>query len=88
MGPRLGPGVQDAQKSRALNQVIRWCEEHIEYEADPCQVERLIAECGLEGAKGYVTHSVKATFRELEEDDDLLQSLHTAFRGQPHALTT
>ena len=38
-------------------------------------------ECGLEGAKGYVTLSVKATFRELEEDDDLPQSLHTAFRG-------
>jgi len=88
VGPRLGPGVQDAKEGRALNRVIRWCEEHIEYEADPRQVERLIAECGLEGAKGYVTPSVKATFRELEEDDDLLQSLHTAFRGQPHALTT
>ena len=81
VGPRLGPGVQDAKEGRALNRVIRWCEEHIEYEADPRQVERLIAECGLEGAKGYVTPSVKATFRELEEDDDLPQSLHTAFRG-------
>ena len=55
VGPRLGPGVQDAKEGRALHRVSRWCEEHIEYDADPRQVERLIAECGLEGAKGYVT---------------------------------
>ena len=81
MGPRLGPGVQDAKESRALNPFIRLCETHIEYEADPRQVERLIAECGMEGANGYATPGVKATFRELEEDADLPLSLHTAFRG-------
>ena len=73
--------MQDAKEGRALNRVIRWCEEHIEYEADLRQVERLIAECGLEGANGYATPSVKAIFGELKEDGDLLQSLHTAFRG-------
>ena len=50
VGPRLGPGAQDAKEGRALNRSIRWCETHIEYEADPRQVERLIAECGMEGA--------------------------------------
>ena len=33
------------------------------------------------GAKGMVTPGVKVTFHELEEDADLLRSLHTAFRG-------
>ena len=47
IGPRLGPGANDAKETRALNRVIRWCDEHIEYEADPRQVERLVVECGL-----------------------------------------
>ena len=81
VGPRLGSDVQDAKEGRALNRFIRWCEPHIEYEADPRQVERLIAECGMEGANGYATPGVKATFRELEEDADVLLSLHSAFRG-------
>jgi hypothetical protein len=46
IGPRLGPGPGDAKEGRALNRVIRWCDGHIEYEADPRQAERLIAECG------------------------------------------
>jgi hypothetical protein len=70
-----------AKEGRPLNRVIRWCDDHIEYEADPRQVERLIAECGLEGANGYATLSVKATFKELEEDADLLRAAHIAFRG-------
>jgi len=49
IGPRLGPGPGDAKEGRALNRVIRWCESHIEYEADPRQAERLIAECDLDG---------------------------------------
>ena len=81
IGPRLGPGPQDAKEGRALNRVVRWCESHIEYEADPRQIERLITECGLEGAKSVVTPSVKATFRELEDDEELGKTLHTAFRG-------
>ena len=48
VGPRLGPGELDAKESRAVNRVIRWGERHIECEADPRQVERLIAECCLE----------------------------------------
>ena len=81
IGPRLGPAPSDAKEGRALNRVVRWCESHIEYEADPRQVERLISECGLEGAKAVATPSVKATFKELEEDEDLSKPLHTAFRS-------
>ncbi len=81
VGPRLGPGPEDAKEGRVLNRVVRWCDSHIEYEADPRQVERLVAECGLEGAKGVATPGVKATFKKLEDDTDLPEHLTTAFRG-------
>ncbi len=81
IGPRIGPGPKDAKEGRALNRVIRWCDGHIEYEADPRQVERLVAECGLTGSKPVATPGVKPTFRELEEDKELPRDLHTAFRG-------
>ena len=35
VSPRLGPGPADAKEGRCLNRVIRWCDGHIEYEADP-----------------------------------------------------
>ena len=81
IGPRLGPGPSDAKEGRALNRIIRWCDSHVEYEADPRQIERLIAECGLDGAKSVATPGVKPVFKELEEDSPLPQDLHTAFRG-------
>ena len=81
IGPRLGPGPQDQKEGRVLNRVIRWLDDRIEYEADPRQVERLIAECGLEGSNGVATPGVKATFKELEEDKPLPEHLNTAFRG-------
>ena len=81
IGPRLGPGPNDAKEGRALNRVIRWCDGRLEYEADPRQVERLVAECGLTGSNSVATPGVKATFKELEEDTDLPARLHTAFRG-------
>lgn len=88
--PRLGPGKHDAKEGRVLNRIIRWCTRQqmgssprqcIEYEADPRQIERLVAECGLEGAKPVATPSVKPTFTELEEDVELGRELHSAFRG-------
>ncbi len=81
ISPRMGPGPADAKEGRVLNRVIRWCEDRIEYEADPRQVERLVAECGLEGAKCVATPGVKATFKKLEEDTELPSHLTTAFRG-------
>ncbi len=81
IGPRLGPGPDDAKEARALNRIVRWCDDRVEYEADPRQVERLIEECGLTGCKTMATPSVKPTFTELEADESLAEKLHTAFRG-------
>jgi hypothetical protein len=81
IGPRLGPGENDEKEARALNRIIRWCDDRIEYEADPRQAERLIEECGLAGCKTVATPGVRASFQELETDVDLPEKLHTAFRG-------
>ncbi len=79
--PRMGPGPDDAKEGRMLNRIVRWCEDRITYEADPRQIERLITECGLDGAKAVSTPSVKPTFKELEDDEGLPVHLTTAFRG-------
>ncbi|HJM58771.1 MAG TPA: Ty1/Copia family ribonuclease HI, partial [Planctomycetota bacterium] len=81
IGPRLGPAPQDAKEGRALNRVIRWRPDGVEYEADPRQAERLIADCGLEGANPVGTPGVRASFKEVENDEALPQRLHTAFRS-------
>jgi len=82
IAPRMGPGSNDPKEGRVLNRVIRWLDGRIEYERDPRQIERLIAECGLDGAKAVATPGLKATFKELEEDSEELPShLTTAFRG-------
>jgi hypothetical protein len=82
IAPRMGPGPNDAKEGRVLNRVIRWLDGRIEYECDPRQIERLIAECGLDGAKAVATPGLKATFKELEEDSvELPSHLATVFRG-------
>ena len=80
IGPRLGPGPKDGKETRALNRIIRWCDDHIEYEADPRQVEEPVVECGLQEAKPMANPSVKANFSELEGDEPLPFKFHTAFR--------
>ena len=47
VSPRIGPGPNDAKEGRSFNRIIKWCEHGIEYEADPRQAEKLIAECGV-----------------------------------------
>ena len=72
------------QGTQVLNRILRWKEHSVEYECGPRQVERLIAESGLEGPKvtGMATPVVKATFKELEEDSSpLLSHLNAAFKG-------
>ena len=81
IGPRLGPGPKDAKETRALNRVIRWLDDRIEYEADPRQVEKLASECGLEGCKPMSTPGVRPAFKELEDDEELKKEYHTAFRA-------
>ena len=81
MEPRLGPSPADAKEGRVLNRIIRWCDDSIEYEADPRQVERLVSECGLAGAQSMATPGVKVGFTELESDEELSPHLTTAFLG-------
>ena len=81
IGPRLGPGPNDAKEARALNRIVRWVDDRIEYEADPRQVERLVQECGMVGCKPMATPGVRVGFQELEGDEPLEQRLHTAFRS-------
>ena len=79
--PRLGPASVDAKEAVVLNRVVRWCDHGIEYEADPRQVEKLLAECGLAGANSVATPGVRASFAEAESDEPLSSRQHTAFRG-------
>ena len=79
--PRLGPGREDAKEGLILNRVVRYTDEGLEYEADPRQAEKLILECGLEGANTAATPGVRMSFAETEEDKPLREELHTAFRG-------
>ena len=79
--PRIGPGAHDAKEAIVLNRVIRWTERGVEYEADPRQCEKLVAECGLEGANPVATPGVRASFEEVEKDEPLEPHLFSAFRG-------
>ena len=79
--PRLGPGKHDAREAVVLNRIVRWCTHGIEYEADPRQVEKFLAECGLAGANSVATPGVRSSFAEAEKDEPLSAKQHTAFRG-------
>ena len=48
---------------------------------DPHQAERLVDECGLNGAKEMATPGVKLAYKDFEADESLPEKLHTAFRG-------
>ena len=81
VGPRIGPGPNDEKEVRALNRVIRWTDVGVEYEADPRQAERLMAECGLEQCQSVATPGVRPTGDELANDEVLPPKLTTPFRG-------
>ena len=82
LGPRLGPGPGDAKEARALNRVITWHEDRVEYEADPRQAERLLDELGLSGdVTAVATPGVKFSYQDHVTDVPLEGKLHTPFRG-------
>jgi len=81
LGPRLGPGDQDAKEGSVLNRIVRWTAEAVEYEADPRQAEKLILECGLNGANAVATPGVKESSAQVAADEELQKDLHTAFRA-------
>ncbi len=79
--PRIGPGEKDAKEAVVLNRIVRWTASGVEYEADPRQAEKLVAECGLVGANTVATPGVRVSRDEAEHDKPLAPHLHTAFRG-------
>ena len=81
VGGKLGPGENDDKEATVLNRVIRWCEDSIEYEADPRQAEKLVYELGLEGAKTVVTPGLKVTPEQISRDLPLPESKITMFRA-------
>jgi len=81
IGPRLGPGLHDAKECSILNRIVRWTEDAVEYEADPRQAEKLIRECGLEGANSVATPGIKETSAQIASDTPLDDKIHTAFRA-------
>jgi hypothetical protein len=81
VGPRLGPGDQDAKEATILNRVIRWTAAGMEYEADPRQAEKLIHECGMEGSNSVSTPGLKETVAQVAEDALLEPRLNTAYRS-------
>ena len=80
-GGRLGPGQNDDREATCLNRVIRWCDDGLEYEADPRQVEKFVEELELEGAKACVTPGVKPLPEQHAEDQPLNPERRTIFRA-------
>ena len=80
-GAFLGPGPQDDKEGMVLNRVVRWCEDRIEYEADPRQAEKFVYELGLEGATSLVTPGIKVNLAQLDEDTVLTDEKASLFRA-------
>jgi len=79
--PRMGPAPTDGKTGLVLNRGIRWTDEGIEYEADPRQLERLVADAGLVGGKSVSTPGVKPTTAEILEEQPLRDDLKTTYRA-------
>ena len=77
----MGPGPADDKEGTILNRIVRWTDDGIEWEADPRQSEKLVSECGLDGAKGVATPGVRISSAEALADKPLDKKLQTPFRG-------
>ena len=78
---RLGPGPNDDKEVKILNRIVRWTASGVEYEADPRQIERVVADLGLEGAKVIGTAGVKTDKAMLEKDGPLGKDKWTLYRA-------
>jgi histone deacetylase 1/2 len=81
VGARVGPGDGDSKEATVLNRVVRWTNDGLELEADPRQAEKLIRECGLEGANSAATPGIRQTKEQVASDKELDPRLHTPFMG-------
>ena len=65
-----------------LNRVLRWCDDGIEYEADPRQGERLLEGLGLDGdCNGVATPGLKIRPEQIEAEEKLGNTEATEFRA-------
>jgi hypothetical protein len=80
-GPRLGPGSGDAKQASVLNRIVHWSDDGVWCEADPRQAERLVSECGLDGAKSVCTPGIRESAAEVAADSELEPRLLRAFRA-------
>ena len=78
---RLGPCPEDASECVIFKRVIRWTQDGLEYEADPRQVEKLVAECGMAATNSVAIPGIRLAFSEPEKDQELPVRFHSAFRG-------
>ena len=60
---------------------MRWTNAGLEYEADPRQIEHMIADLGLEGAKTVGTAGVKVDASKSRADQLLGREKHTLYRA-------
>ena len=79
LGPRLGPGAQDAKEGSVLNRIVRWTASGLEYEGDPRQGEKAVLDLSLDGAKSVATPGTKITHKVVSKDCPLPEKKHTAF---------
>ena len=80
-GGRLGPGPDDAKEGTVLNRVVRWTADGLEYEADPRQAEKLVADLGLNGANSIATPGARPTNEQPAAAQALESKLHTPFKS-------
>ena len=81
-GGRLGPGRGDCKELTVLNRVLRWCDDGIEYEADPRQGERLLEGLGLDsGCNGAATPGIKILPQQIESEEKMAAAEQTEFRA-------
>ena len=80
---RLGPGATDDREAKALNRIVRWTSEGLEYEADPRQGEKLLRDLKLDApdVKTLSTPGVKLTRDQLESEQPLARERSGPFRA-------
>ena len=66
---------------KILNRIVRWNKSGLEYKADPRQIEHIIVDLGLEGAKTVGTAGVKLDAAKSREDQLLGWEKHTLHRA-------
>ena len=65
---RLGPAPGDDKVVKILNRIVRWTKSGLEYEADPRQIEHIIVDLVVEGAKIVGTAGFKLDAAKGRED--------------------